>query len=51
LPFLAQLYASTRADELAVTGWTEAVKAAFLEQQFRAQHAHYQQYIRMPTGC
>jgi ribosomal protein S18 acetylase RimI-like enzyme len=44
LPFLAQLYASTRADELAVTGWTEAVKAAFLEQQFRAQHAHYQQY-------
>ena len=44
LPFLARLYASTRADELAVTGWTEAVKAAFLEQQFQAQHAHYQQY-------
>jgi ribosomal protein S18 acetylase RimI-like enzyme len=44
LPFLAKLYASTRADELAVTGWTEAVKTEFLEQQFRAQHAHYQQY-------
>jgi ribosomal protein S18 acetylase RimI-like enzyme len=44
LPFLAKLYASTRTDELAVTGWTEAVKAEFLEQQFRAQHAHYQQY-------
>jgi ribosomal protein S18 acetylase RimI-like enzyme len=44
LAFLAKLYASTRADELAVTGWTEDVKAQFLEQQFRAQHAHYQQY-------
>ena len=44
LPFLGKLYASTRADELAVTGWTAEVKAAFLEQQFRAQHAHYQQY-------
>ena len=44
LPFLAKLYTSTRADELAVTGWTDEVKAQFLEQQFRAQHAHYQQY-------
>jgi ribosomal protein S18 acetylase RimI-like enzyme len=44
LPFLAALYASTRTGELAVTGWTEAVKAQFLDMQFRAQHAHYQQY-------
>lgn len=44
LPFLAQLYASTRADELAVTDWSDDDKAAFLEAQFRAQHAHYQQY-------
>ena len=44
LPFLARLYASTRAEELAPVPWSETEKAAFLEQQFRAQHAHYQQY-------
>jgi ribosomal protein S18 acetylase RimI-like enzyme len=42
LPFLARLYASTRTDELAPVPWTDAAKAAFLDQQFRAQHAHYQ---------
>ncbi|MFB9982269.1 GNAT family N-acetyltransferase [Mesorhizobium kowhaii] len=41
LPFLARLYASTRAEELAVTSWTDVQKAAFLDMQFRAQHAHY----------
>jgi ribosomal protein S18 acetylase RimI-like enzyme len=44
LPFLARLYASTRLEELAVTGWSEAEKSAFLEGQFKAQHAHYQQH-------
>jgi len=44
LPFLGQLYASTRAEELAPVPWSEADKAAFLDQQFRAQHAHYQKY-------
>jgi ribosomal protein S18 acetylase RimI-like enzyme len=44
LPFLALVYASTRAEELAVTDWPEEQKAAFLEQQFQAQHAHYQHY-------
>ncbi len=44
LPFLARVYASTRADELAVTGWSEAHKTAFLLDQFRGQHAHYQKY-------
>jgi ribosomal protein S18 acetylase RimI-like enzyme len=44
LPFLAQVYASTRAEELAVTPWSDAQKAAFLDMQFRAQHAHYQQH-------
>ena len=44
LPFLGRLYASTRIEELAPVPWSEADKAAFLEQQFRAQHAHYQQY-------
>ena len=40
-PFVAALYASTRADEIAATGWPEATQAAFLEQQHRAQHLHY----------
>jgi ribosomal protein S18 acetylase RimI-like enzyme len=44
LPFLARLYASIRAEELAVTDWSDQHKAAFLDQQFRAQHAHYQRY-------
>lgn len=42
LPFLGGLYASTRTEELAHVPWTEAQKAAFLDMQFRAQHAHYQ---------
>jgi ribosomal protein S18 acetylase RimI-like enzyme len=41
LPFVARLYATTRAGELAATGWTAEAKAAFLDQQHRAQHAHY----------
>ena len=44
LPFLSALYASTRAEELAVTPWSDAQKAAFLDMQFQAQHAHYQKY-------
>ena len=44
LPFLSQLYASTRLEELAVTSWAEAQKTAFLEMQFQAQHAHYRKY-------
>jgi ribosomal protein S18 acetylase RimI-like enzyme len=42
LPFLARLYASTRTEELAVTPWSDAQKAAFVRQQFEAQHTHYQ---------
>ena len=41
LPFLGRLYASTRIEELEVTSWTDEQKAAFLDMQFRAQHAHY----------
>ena len=44
LPFLARLYASTRTDELAAAPWTDQEKAAFLDMQFQAQHAHYQKY-------
>jgi ribosomal protein S18 acetylase RimI-like enzyme len=44
LPFLAQVYASTRAEELAPLPWSDDQKAGFLDMQFRAQHSHYQQY-------
>lgn len=44
--FLARLYASTRSEELAVTGWTDEQKAAFLQQQFDAQHRWYQEQYR-----
>jgi ribosomal protein S18 acetylase RimI-like enzyme len=39
--FLARVYASTRADELAVTGWSEELKADFCRRQFDAQSAYY----------
>jgi hypothetical protein len=41
LPFVAALYATTRAEEVAATGWPPAMQAAFLEQQHRAQRRHY----------
>jgi ribosomal protein S18 acetylase RimI-like enzyme len=41
LPFLFQVYASTRTEELAAVPWTDEQKAAFLTQQFQAQHADY----------
>lgn len=44
LPFLFAVYASTRAEELAVTGWPEEMKQQFLAQQFDAQHRHYQRH-------
>src|SRR5262249_25124648 len=44
LPLLLRVYASTRAEELAAAPMTEAVKDAFLAEQFRLQHAHYQKY-------
>lgn len=40
-PFLRAVYASTREDELARTGWTRAQKDEFLDQQFAAQDLHY----------
>jgi ribosomal protein S18 acetylase RimI-like enzyme len=39
--FLAGLYASTRAEELVVTGWSDDEKALFCRRQFDAQTAHY----------
>ena len=42
LPFVADLYASTRAEEVAATGWPPEAQSAFLRQQHEAQHRHYQ---------
>lgn len=42
LPFLQKVYASTRREEMAMTGWPVAQQQAFLSMQFDAQHSHYQ---------
>ena len=39
--FLRDVYASTRAEELAPVPWSEAQKRVFTDQQFTAQSAHY----------
>lgn len=39
--FLARLYASSRAEELAITGWSEEQKADFCRRQFDAQSEYY----------
>lgn len=44
LPFLFEVYGSTRAEELAPTGWTTEMKVQFLQHQFGAQHDHYQRH-------
>ena len=43
-PFLRALYESTRVEELAGVGWDEEHKAAFIDQQFFAQTAHYAEH-------
>ena len=40
--FCFLVYASTRADEMALVDWTGEQKEAFLQMQFRAQSQHYQ---------
>ena len=39
--FLYQVYASTREEELELTGWDDLRKGAFLQMQFDAQHRFY----------
>lgn len=46
--FLLAVYASTRAEEMAITGWSDEQKAAFCAQQFQAQTSHYRQHC--PTA-
>lgn len=41
---LLEVYASTRADELALVGWSPAEKRAFIEAQFAAQDSYYREY-------
>lgn len=43
--FLFRLYASTRAEELAQTGWSDAEKESFLRFQFAAQHRFYMEHF------
>jgi ribosomal protein S18 acetylase RimI-like enzyme len=42
--FLRQVYAATRASEIARTGWDAPTVERFLRMQFDAQHAHYLQH-------
>lgn len=46
LSFLRGLYASTRTREMARTGWPQPAIDAFLDQQFDAQHRHYQEHYQ-----
>lgn len=46
LPFLRQLYESTREEELAqITDWNAAQRQLFLDSQFAAQRHHYRTHI------
>ena len=40
-PFLFRVYASTRAEEMALVDWNAEQKQAFLQMQFNAQTQHY----------
>jgi len=48
VPFFRHLYGTTREDEMRLVPWTDAEKAAFLDQQFLAQKTHYE---RSYTDC
>jgi GNAT superfamily N-acetyltransferase len=45
LPWLRDLYASTRAEEMAPVPWPEIAKRSFLDQQFGLQHQHYMSHF------
>src|SRR5437762_6392263 len=44
LPFIRELYASTRNEEMATVPWTDEQRAAFVDMQFQAQLNHYREY-------
>lgn len=41
MEFLFRVYASVRADEMAMVPWTEEQKTAFVRSQFQSQHEYY----------
>jgi GNAT superfamily N-acetyltransferase len=41
-PFVLELYASTRSDEMAMVPWSDEQRRMFVETQFKAQLDHYQ---------
>jgi ribosomal protein S18 acetylase RimI-like enzyme len=45
LGFLRELYASTRREEMAPSGWPQEQIEAFLFQQFEAQHSYYLEHF------
>lgn len=49
LPFLFELYASTRADEMALVNWSDLEKHQFLTMQFHAQHTYYMEHYQEAT--
>lgn len=46
---MQQVYAGTRQQELACTGWPQAKIDDFLVQQCNAQHQHYRQHFAQAT--
>lgn len=58
IPFLLAVYASTRADEMAMAPWTQEQKDQFVQMQFAFQRKHYLEHyggatfdIVMVDGC
>src|SRR5947209_13569311 len=43
--FLYRVYASTRAEEMAIVPWTDAQKDAFIRMQFHAQSVYYAEHF------
>jgi len=46
--FIVDVYGSTRADEMALTGWSAEQQLAFIKMQAEAQRRHYKAYY--PEG-
>ena len=44
IPFLQEVYASSRDWEMKLIPWSKEAKKIFLQQQFQAQDAHYKKY-------
>ena len=47
--FLYKVYASTRHEELAQTGWSEAQRETFLRMQFDTQSRYYREYYQQAS--